>query len=131
MGNRQIVRLSWTMLALQAVHILDHVRQGRGLNNELYGIGTFATVSALALVVLVVRRHPLAPVAAVTVGFGNLVGLPVVHIVPHWSAFSDPYPAAHVDAGSWIQLTVMMVVGLMLGLAGLAEMRRPASVAAG
>ena len=129
MSDKRIVRLSWTMFALQVVHILDHARQGRGLNNELYGIGTFATVSALALVVLVVRRHPLAPVAAVTVGFGNLVGLPLVHIVPHWSAFSDPYPAAHVDAGSWLQVSVMMVVALMLGLAGLAAIRRPAASA--
>jgi hypothetical protein len=131
MGDKRLLRWSWVLFGLVIVHDLDHVRQGRAVGQELYGVGVVALVSALVMLVLAARRHPLAPAAAVTVGFGNLIGLAVVHIVPDWGPFSDPYPAAHVDAGSWSQLAVMMGVGLMLGLAGLAALRRPASVRAG
>jgi len=127
---RRIRSLSAVLVVLVVVHDLDHVRQGRAVSSELYGVGSVALVTALVTLILAVRRHRLAPAAATVVGFGNVLGLNAVHVFPHWSTFSDPYPAAHVDVLSWAILGAMLVVGLALGLAGLAQMRNATAVPA-
>jgi len=105
------------------VHDLDHVRQGRALKSELYGVGAIALVTAIISLVLAAREHWLAPAAVVVVGFGNVVGVALVHVVPHWGPLSDPYAASHVDWFSWAVIVTMMLVGLMLGIAGIRAFR--------
>jgi hypothetical protein len=70
------------------------------------------------------RGHRLAPLAAVVVGFGNVVGIALVHIAPHWGPLSDPYAAAHVDWLSWTVISAMMLVAFMLGVTGLRALRK-------
>jgi hypothetical protein len=115
---KRITVLACALLSMVVIHDLDHVRQHRALGNELYGIGLVALVTALVTLVLALRGHSLAPAAAVVVGAGNVIGLAAVHVLPHWSAFSDPYPAAHVDALSWTVLAVMWMVAAALAFAG-------------
>src|SRR5882672_5288638 len=105
------------------VHDLDHVRQGRALQSELLGVGALALVTGIISLVLAAREHWLAPAAAVVVGFGNVVGVALVHVAPHWGPFSDPYAAAHVDWFSWTVIVAMMLFGLMLGIAGARALR--------
>jgi hypothetical protein len=120
---RHLRTLNWALVLMIVVHDLDHVRQGRALQSELLGVGAIALVTALVSLGLALREHWLAPAAAVVVGFGNLVGVALVHVVPHWGPFSDPYAAAHVDWFSWTVIVAMMLVGLMLGIAGVRAMR--------
>jgi uncharacterized membrane protein YedE/YeeE len=112
------------LVVLIVIHDLDHVRQGRALGSELFGVGAVALITAIASLVLAARAHRLAPAAAVVVGFGNVVGIVLVHVAPHWGRFSDPYAAAHVDWLSWAIIFAMMLVGLVLGMTGVSALRQ-------
>jgi hypothetical protein len=121
--DRYLVALNGLLVVMIVVHDLDHVRQGRALQSELLGVGAIAIVTGIGSLVLAIREHWLAPAAAVIVGFGNVVGVALIHVAPHWGPFSDPYSAAHVDWFSWTVIVTMMFVGLMLGIAGIRALR--------
>ena len=123
MTARHLRTLNWVLVIMIVVHDLDHVRQDRALQSELLGVGAIALVAALVSLVLAIREHWLAPTAAVVVGFGNVVGVVLVHVAPHWGPFSDPYAAAHVDWFSWTVIVAMMLLGLMLGMTGVSALR--------
>ena len=124
MREHRLLTLSWLLVFMIVVHDLDHIRQGRTLKSELYGVGAIAMVTAIISLVLATRDHRLAPAAAVIIGFGNVVGIALVHVAPHWGPLSDPYGAAHVDWFSWAVIFAMMLVGLTLGMTGLRALRR-------
>jgi hypothetical protein len=121
--DRYLVALNGLLVVMIVVHDLDHVRQGRALQSELLGVGAIAIVTGVGSLVLAIREHWLAPAAAVVVGFGNVVGVALIHVAPHWGPFSDPYSAARVDWFSWTVIVTMMIVGLMLGIAGILALR--------
>jgi hypothetical protein len=122
-SKRHLPALNGLLVVMIVVHDLDHLRQGRALKSELYGVGAIALLTAMVSLILAVREHWLAPAAAIVVGFGNVVGVALVHVAPHWGPLSDPYAAAHVDWFSWTVIVAMMFVGLMLGVAGLRAVR--------
>ncbi len=112
------------LLVLTFVHDFDHVRQGRALGMELYGVGVLSVVTTATTLVLVARRHSLAGYAAFLLGVSTVVGVAAVHVAPRHPLVSDSYGAAHVDALSWLVITSMMAVGLAVAIAGAHETRR-------
>ena len=119
-----VARKAGVLLGLVFVHDLDHVRQGRAVGLELFGVGLVAAIAATVVLVLAGKHHRLAAPAAAAVGFGNVAGLIAVHVLPDWGAFSDSYPAAGVDAASWGIVIVMMLAGLALGTTAVAGIRQ-------
>src|SRR4051812_42769402 len=111
--------------AANVAHGLDHQRQGTGrLTDEVLFGGAVLTVTALATLWLVLRRHPRAPLVAAVAGWTSAVAVAAAHVAPHWSAFSDPYPDLAVDALSWAVMLAEIVPAALLGLAGVLELRR-------
>jgi hypothetical protein len=47
-----------------------------------------------------------------------------VHLVPRWSAFSDPLLGSGIDALSWAAVLAEIVAALALGVAGTFALRR-------
>jgi len=114
-------------------HSLDHQRQGtERLTTEVMVGGTIITILAVVTLVLALRRHPQAPLVATVVGLWTALGVTSSHILPHWSAFSDPYPDLNVDAFSWLIVLAEIGAAAVLGLVGLRGLLRraprPASV---
>ncbi len=109
------------------VHGADHVRRGIDVVTEVVRAAgaTQAILVALA-VVLVFRRHRLAPLVAVIVGLVSAVGFGAAHLLPQWSAFSDPFTGAAVAPGvtafSWFAAAFEIVAGLAFSVAGLQQM---------
>lgn len=118
--GQRLILLSFLLLILTVGHELDHIRQGRALEPQLYGLMAVVTVLAVITFALAFRGQPLTAAVAAQVGFGNVVGPAVVHIAPAWGPFSDPFAATKVNALSWGLLAALMVTGLLLGLAGFA-----------
>src|SRR5437764_14255541 len=94
------------MLAAIGVHGADHLR--RGIDVSTHVVLTAGAIQALAGVIaalMVFRRHRLAPVVAVFVGFAGAIGFAAAHLLPHSSAFSDPFTgsavAPRVNLFSW------------------------------
>jgi hypothetical protein len=118
------------LLALADVlHALDHTRQGRTLGFEVYAAGVAGWIALAVLLVLVARGHRLAAPYAAAVGASVAVGFVLVHVAPHWSAFSDPYSAFDPDALSWALVAVPVAAGLWLVAVAVRAMGAP--VAAG
>ncbi len=73
--------------------------------------------------VLLLRRHYLAELAALSVGIATVLGVGAVHVAPSRPFFSDSYSAAHADVLSWTIIILMMLAGLALALVGLRSVR--------
>jgi hypothetical protein len=113
--------------ASNVLHTLDHERQGtERLTTEIYVGGTVISILAIATLVMALRRNPQAPLVATVVGFWTALGVIASHILPHWSAFSDPYPDLNVDALSWVIVLIEIGSAAVLGVVGLRELRRRA-----
>jgi len=116
-----------------AVHTGDHVGRGLGVvTPEVAVLGSTVAVLQLAAVGAVFARWRWAPLAAVAIGFPDAVGIAAVHLLPHWSAFSDAFPGSHgtgVTTFSWFAAILEIVGALAFGFAGLYAWRRIAPVA--
>jgi hypothetical protein len=111
------VRLVWpsgVLLGLTILHDLDHVRQGRALGTELWGVGTVALISTVIVFILAARGSRWSKLAGLVVGLGTIIGVAAVHVVPSWWFLSDSYGEAGVDALSWAVIIAMMLVGAWL-----------------
>ena len=116
---------SAVLVFLNALHGLDHVRQGLGrLTSEVLVGGGGLLLLALLPLLLSFRRHRLAPLAAATIGLWTAVAVAASHLAPHWSAFSDPYWDNDLDVFSWSQMILLIAGAAMLGAIGVKAIRR-------
>src|SRR3954447_17046603 len=127
-GTRRdpLVVASAAYLAANLLHGADHMRQHMaGLDVETAGGGAVLTVAALVVLVVALRRHPRAPLAATVVGFASGVLVVPAHLLPHWRVFSDSYlDDIHPDALSWAVVLLEVAAGFALGVVGLRSSRR-------
>lgn len=107
-----------------AVHNADHIRRGvSSVTPELFWAGNLAAVVSIVTIVLVLRRHRLAPQIAVASGFTLAVGFTAAHMLPTWSVLSDSFIDGHVSVFSWVASLMEIAGALALGFAGLAVLR--------
>ena len=111
-------RASLFLVVADVLHAVDHTRQGRTLGFEVYAAGVAGWIALAVLLVLVARGHRLAAPFAVAVGLSVAVGFVLVHVAPHWSAFSDPYSAWDPDWLSWVLVAVPVVAAVWLVVVG-------------
>ena len=107
-------RAALALTAADVLHALDHTRQGRDLAGPVYAAGVAGWIALAILLVLVARGHRLAAPYAAAVGLTVAIGFVAVHVAPHWSAFSDPYPDANADALSWALVVVPVLAAVNL-----------------
>ena len=109
------------------VHTGDHVRRGLGVETvEVSTVGGITAIAQLLVVATVFLRWRWAAVAAVAIGFPDAVGIAAVHLLPHWSAFSDAFPGASgtgVTGFSWFAAVLEIVGALVFGMAGVHALR--------
>ena len=113
---------AWFYAIAWAVHTGDHLRRGfSSITSEVTVLGTTTAVLQIAAVVLVLTRNRWAPLVAVAVGVPDGIGIAAVHLLPHWSSFSDAFPGAHgtgVTGFSWFAAIVEIVGALTFAAAG-------------
>lgn len=129
--SRPLLIACGVLVSLNALHGLDHLRQGVGrLTTEVVVGGQGLLLLALVPLILTLRRHPTAPLAAAAVGLWTAVAVAASHLAPHWSAFSDPYADNNLDLVSWGQMILLIAAAATLGIVGIQAMRgRAASMA--
>ena len=122
--SRRLVAGNALLLGLFVVHALDHaVRQEAAVPPGTSAVGAVGLATVLLALGLAVVGHPLAAAATTFVGFATAIGFVVVHVVPDWGPFSQPYPDIPVDDLSWVAMIVPAVVGLVVGGLGLSRLR--------
>jgi hypothetical protein len=123
-ANRQLRYAALLYAIGLAVHTTDHFRRGTDvITPQVYWAGMLSTVVALIAIGLAVLEARPAPVVAVGVGFANAIGVAAVHLLPHWSAFSDAFPGSMVDSLSWAAVLVEIATAILFGLAGIYALR--------
>ncbi len=113
-----------------ALHTADHFRRGTDvLTWQVFWAGNVSTLLGVGTVVLVLFGHRLGPFAAAVTGLPVAIGVASVHLLPHWSAFSDAFPGAHgtgVTAMSWTVVLIEITGAALMGIIGLSiVLRRP------
>jgi hypothetical protein len=95
--------------------------------------GTVQFVLAAVTVALVFRRHRLAPVAAIVVGFASAAGFAAAHLLPNWGEFSDAFTGSQtgpeLTAFSWFTALFEIVADIAFAWAGVVVLRRRATEA--
>ena len=135
MNDKVLRSTSVVFLVAVLVHGADHLRRGVDvMTTQVLVGGNIQFGLAFVAVTLVIRRHRLAPVAAIAVGFGSAVLFVTAHLVPDWGAFSDSYvgspTAPGVTAFSWFTAMFEIAADVAFGLAGLVALRRGTATAA-
>jgi hypothetical protein len=111
------------LLAAVILHDLDHLRQGRSIEPLVVALGVIGDIAVITMVALAIRGSRWAPLAAVLVGFGNVLGFIAVHVIPDWGPLSDGYPGLAVDWLSWVAAVIPMAAAALLGFLGLSQLR--------
>jgi hypothetical protein len=108
-----------------AIHLIDHLRRGQGsISDVLYAAGNVSLVVQVATIALVLTRHRLAPVAAVSAGFSLALGFIAAHWLPRWSSISDPVWEIHsLTWFSYVASIAEILGALALAVTGLAVIR--------
>lgn len=119
-----LVASNLTLVALLAVHSLDHIlRQTVPVPAEAAFAGTVGLGAALVALGLSLMRSRVAPVATAFVGLATAIGFVAVHVLPEWSVFSQPYADIDVDALSWIGMLVPATAAAGIGALGVSRLR--------
>jgi hypothetical protein len=101
------------------LHFVDHLRRGlEDLTPEVFWGGAALMLVAAAAVALALIRHRYAAPVAVAVGLATAILVSVVHLLPRWSAFCDPFPGSGVDALSWAAALAEIGAALAFAAAG-------------
>jgi hypothetical protein len=108
-----------------AIHTFDHFRRGiDAVTEHVFWGGTLLTTISVVAIVLVLRRHPGAPIVAVAVGFTAAIGVSATHLLPTWStALSDSLPSGDLGPFSWFAVLIEITGAFILGCAGLYALR--------
>jgi hypothetical protein len=116
-------------LGANVLHTLDHLRRGLdGQTIEILSAGSLLTLGAVLALVLALRGDRHAPLVCLAIGASGVLGISASHLAPHWSAFSDPYPGASLDALSWVVMLAEIAAAALLAAVAARELprRRPA-----
>lgn len=129
---RELVAADLVLVALLAIHTLDHVlRQSATVPAATAAAGTAGFAAALAALGLAALGHRWAPAVSAFVGLVTAAGFVALHVLPEWSAFSQPYADIDVDALSWVAMAVPALAGAGVGALALRLVRaqRPSTAA--
>jgi len=127
----RLLRAAATFFAIAVlVHNADHLRRGSdAVDGDVFWIGSTAMIIEVAVVAIIFMRHHLAPLAAVSVGFSLAVGYLFVHFTPERSWLSDSFLEGDAAIVSILAAALEATSAVVLGLAGLAVLRRRGGLA--
>ena len=111
-----------------AIHGADHFRRGMSASPPfIMALGMVQAVFVVLAIVMVMRRDPRAPLAAVIVGFGSAVGFSYAHLLPTiLPGYQDSFislPHTNVTWFSWLSALTEIGTGIVVGIVGAREVR--------
>ena len=119
-----LIAANLLLVALLIVHTLDHLmRQEAQVPSGTATAGTAGFVAALLVLGLALAGHRLAPAATALVGLATAAGFVAIHVLPDWSAISQPYSDIDVDGLSWVAMIVPAVAAAGVGAIGVQAVR--------
>lgn len=127
---RRLLIADTALVVLLVGHVADHaLRQPADAQLPLSASfpGLLGTLLAIVSLVLVARETKHAALFAGLIGAATALGFVAIHLLPHWSRFSDPYTSRYLDAGSWIEMLTALACGLLVAVEARSVLRSPPS----
>jgi hypothetical protein len=119
----RVAALLFTLAVL--LHNGDHARRGGdSVGTDLFAAGSGAILLEVAVVVLVLQRHRLAPLVATVAGFSLAAGYVVAHVLPPRGWLSDSLFSGGASPLSQAAAVLEIAAALGLGTAGAVALRR-------
>lgn len=101
-----------------AVHSGDHIRRGLfEIPIAVQALGNLQVVLTLGFIWLLWKRHPLGPLAAISIGVPATIGIAVAHLLPDFGPVSDSLWTEGIDAFTWFAV-ILEVLGTIVLTAG-------------
>lgn len=115
--RRTLVLANGALLAALILHGLDHALDPalRHTPSDVNLVGTIGFVGAGVSLVLAWIGIRAALVFSLLTGVANAVGFVAVHLLPHWSALSQPF--GQVGAGALPWASLVLTIGVAAALA--------------
>jgi hypothetical protein len=131
--NRPLTVTTIAFAAAFGLHGIDHLRRGMAASPLAVMIGGMIQgLFVIAAVVLVLRKHPRAPDAAIAVGFGSAALFVYAHLLPTFLPnYQDGFtsgPRVNVTWFSWLTAVGEIGAGLLLGFVAVLYRRRRQAV---
>ena len=129
-GDRLLPASAWLFTAAVLFHNGDHVRRGAdAVAGDVFWAGSLSIFLEVAIVVLVIQRHRVAPLFAAATGFSLAAGYVLVHLLPARSWLSDPLFSGGAELVSQLAASVEIAAALALGAAGAIALRQHGGLA--
>jgi hypothetical protein len=128
--------LRWAAVAFATgltIHGLDHFRRGMSASPpSIMVAGMVQALLVVIAVVMVLRHHPGAPLAATAVGFGSALGFTYAHLLPtllpgYQDSFISP-PHINVTWFSWLSAFAEIGTAIVVGFAGVQAAKAPQGI---
>lgn len=120
--------LRWAVLFFSVAvlaHNSDHARRGGdSVSLDLFVVGSLAILIEVAIVVLVLQRHRVAPLAASVTGFSLAAGYVLAHVLPPRGWVSDALFSGGASPLSQSAAILEIAAALTLGIVGTVVLRR-------
>jgi hypothetical protein len=124
MNERRLIAAAYLFAVGSAIHLIDHLRRGQGsVTDQLYVAGNLGLILQVAVITLILTRHRIAPIAAVSAGFPLALGFTAAHWLPHWSSLSDSFVDDGAAVFSYVASLAEIAGALAAGITGLAVLR--------
>lgn len=130
--RRTLVLANGALLAAVILHGLDHAVDPalRHTPSDVNLVGTIGFLGAGVSLILAWIGSRVALAFSALTGIANAVGFLAVHVLPHWSALSQPFGQIDASALSWASLVLTIGVAAGLAFVALHLPRRPADAPA-
>lgn len=121
--------LRWAAIAFAigfGVHGLDHLRRGMSASPPFIMVGGMVQMVFVVLaIVMVLKHHARAPLAAIVVGFGSALVFTYAHLLPtvfpgYQDSFISP-PHINVTWFSWFSALTEIGTAVVFASAGIRE----------
>jgi hypothetical protein len=119
-GDRALARAATLFAVAVIVHNADHLRRGvEHLHTDVFASGMFGIVLEVAIVILVMQRHRLAPMICLFGGLALAAGYLEVHIAPAHGLLSDSFTSdPHTSPLSWAAASGEIIAAILLSVVG-------------
>jgi hypothetical protein len=124
----RVLRAAGTLFTIAVLfHNADHVRRGgTSVTTDVFWIGSAAIAIEIAVVYLIFRGHPDAPLAAMIAGFALAAGYVFVHFTPERGWLNDTFLTGQPAVISRVAASLEVAAALVLAFAGVLATRNGA-----
>lgn len=119
-ASRRLLLIGWSAYIVGFIlHSIAHIYMWSHTPVAVLIMGALADVVGIGILIIILRRHPLAANALALFGAAVAIGLILIHIPVYWGPFSQPWHFGEMALPYWLSLAAAVAGGLTASAIGL------------